>query len=105
MGTFMGIVVIAWMLYILVAGRIFDADLSPRRLRALAVVGVLIGVGLIITAWTVNAEPPCGACNGDHWGGAFGVTLLIAFVAFGIVLQVRNVREEHRQRHKARRHE
>jgi hypothetical protein len=104
-GTFMGVVVIAWMVYILVAGRILDADWSPRRLYALAVVGLLIGVGFIVTAWTVNAEPPCGACNGDHWGGAFGVTLLIAFLGFAVALQVLNVRDERRQRRKAPHHE
>jgi hypothetical protein len=104
-GTFMGVVVIAWMVYILVAGRILDANWSPRRLRALAVVGLLIGVGFIVTAWTVNAEPPCGACSGDHWGGAFGVTLLIAFLGFAVALQVLNVRDERRQRRKVPDHE
>jgi len=105
MGTFVGIVVISWMIYILVAGRIFDAGWSPRRLRVLAVGGLLVGVGLIVSGWTVNAEPPCGACNGDHWGGTAGIIGLIVFFGIGVATQIYNVRDERRHRREASRHD
>jgi hypothetical protein len=104
-GTFMGVVVIVWMVYILVVGRIFDADWSPRRLRVVALGGLLIGAGFIATAWTVNAEPPCGDCNADHWGGTSGIIGLIAFIGIAVAIQVRNVRDERRHRRQTPRHE
>ena len=105
MGTFIGVLVIAWMVYILLAGRIFDADWSPRRLRWFALGGLLVGAGLIVTAWTVDAEPPCGGCTGDHWGGTAGIVGLMAFIGIGVAIQIHNVRDECRHRRETSRHD
>jgi hypothetical protein len=42
-------------------------------------VAVVIGVGLVIAAFVINAEPGCGSCNRGHWGGTGGVLGLVGW--------------------------
>lgn len=102
-GTFFGCVVIAWMSYVLVRGEVPGADLGRGAARLIASGGLLIGAGVVVAAWTVNAEPPCGSCNGDHWGGTFGVVALIIEMAFGVAVTVNTVRNERRRLRSSRR--
>jgi hypothetical protein len=54
--------------------------MSERTVRAIACLAVLIGVGIGIAAFTVDAEQP-GVHGGTGWGGAAGVIILCVWVA------------------------
>lgn len=54
--------------------------MSERAARTIGGVAVLIGVGIGIAAFTVNAEQP-GAHGGSGWGGTGGVIILCVWVA------------------------
>ena len=56
------------------------AGWNPRIVRLWGGVGLLLGVGVGLAAFLVEAEQP-GTHNGDHWGGAWGLAILIVWVA------------------------
>jgi hypothetical protein len=46
--------------------------MNPRTVRVVGYLMLLLGVGIGLAAFFVDAEPP-GTHNRDHWGGAVGV--------------------------------
>lgn len=53
--------------------------MSERAARAIGCLAVIIGVGIGIAAFTVDAEQP-GVHGGNGWGGAAGVIILCVWV-------------------------
>lgn len=54
--------------------------MSERAVRVIGCLAVLIGVGIGIAAFTVDAEQP-GVHGGNGWGGAAGVIILCVWLA------------------------
>jgi hypothetical protein len=54
--------------------------MSEGATRTIGGLAVLIGVGVGIAAFAVNAEQP-GAHGGDGWGGTGGIVILCVWVA------------------------
>lgn len=54
--------------------------MSERVARAIGGLAVLIGVGIGIAAFTVDAEQP-GVHGGNGWGGTGGIVILVVWVA------------------------
>jgi hypothetical protein len=96
-GTVFGAVVMAWMAYALVRGEIPESGWGASTARVFALGGLLLGAGVVVAAWTLNAEPPCGNCQHDHWGGVFGIVVLVIWVGGMVAITTHNIRRE-RQR-------
>lgn len=72
--------------------------MNPRTVRVAGCLMLLLGVGIGLAAFFVDAEQP-GAHNRDHWGGAVGVVILSVWVALMIgfsVLKFRKVKPPRR---------
>lgn len=54
--------------------------ITERTVRSSGGFGVLVGVGVGIAAFTIDAEQP-GAQSGDGWGGTAGIVILCVWVA------------------------
>jgi hypothetical protein len=54
--------------------------MSERAARSIGGLAVLIGVGIGIAAFSVNAEQP-GVHGGNGWGGTSGIVILCVWVA------------------------
>jgi hypothetical protein len=54
--------------------------MSKRATRTIGGLAVLLGVGVGIAAFAVNAEQP-GARGGNGWGGTGGIVILCVWVA------------------------
>jgi hypothetical protein len=98
-GTFLGVVFLAVALYLLWSG---DAagptPFSSRMVRLIGVTVMLLGVAMIVASWAINSEPPCGACNGDHWGSPFDKVVLGLWLTALVLIVTREVRREVRRR-------
>ena len=101
-GTVFGASVMAWMAYALIRGEIPGAPLSASRARVFAFAGLLLGAGVVVAAWMVNAEPPCGNCNRDHWGGTAGIVVLAVWLGVMLAVTAHNIRRERRRLHRLR---
>ncbi len=59
--------------------------------RALLVQGscaVVAGIGIAILGLVANAEPPCGGCGHGHWGGTFGLVILVVMLALFVIAKM-----------------
>jgi hypothetical protein len=54
--------------------------MGERVVRAIGGLAVIIGAGVVIAAFTVDAEQP-GVHGGDGWGGTGGIVILGVWVA------------------------
>lgn len=54
--------------------------MSERSARAIGALAVLIGAGIGVAAFTVDAEQP-GVHGGNGWGGTWGIIILCVWVA------------------------
>jgi hypothetical protein len=77
-----------------------EADgMNPRTVHVAGWLMLLVGVGIGLAAFLVDAEQP-GAHSPDHWGGAVGVAALSVWVAVmlgSFVLQIRKVKAASKQ--------
>jgi hypothetical protein len=91
--TFLAVVLVGQGLVYLIRGTgpPETAGMSPRAIRLVSYLSVLLGVGLGIAAFAVDAEPP-GVHNTDHWGGTTGVVLLGVWMAFLVSIIRRRAR-------------
>jgi hypothetical protein len=53
---------------------------NPRSAVRGGVFQIVLGVALAVAAFTVNSEPSCGGCGRGHWGGTWGVLILIVWL-------------------------
>ena len=67
----------------------------PRRVRLLAVAGVLVGGAVAIVSFVVNAEPPGGVRQG-HWGTRVDHGFLAVWLLFATAIITRNLLREFR---------
>jgi drug/metabolite transporter (DMT)-like permease len=61
--------------------------MNPRTVRVVACLMLLLGVGIGLAAFLVDAEQP-GAHNPDQWGGAVGVAFLAIWVALMVAFSI-----------------
>jgi hypothetical protein len=87
------------LLYLIRPNAAPDAEgMNPRTVRVGGYLTLLLGVGIGLAAFFVDAEQP-GAHNRDHWGGAVGVAILSVWVVLMIgfsVLKFRKVKPPRR---------
>ena len=54
---------------------------------------ILLGVGISLAAFLVNAEPACGGCGDGHWGGITSLAAMGVWLAVLGAILVSNVRK------------
>jgi hypothetical protein len=64
---------------------------SKRTRRLGAYFQILVGMGVGVAAFLVNAEPSCGGCGRGHWGGTAGVVMLCVWLVLLIAVFVFNL--------------
>jgi hypothetical protein len=67
--------------------------LVRQRAVRQAALSAILAAGLLVAALTVDAEPPCARClRSGHWGGSFGIGLLVLWSLLVIALTWVNLR-------------
>ena len=72
--------------------------MSERTVCIIACFMLLLGVGIVIAAFTVHAEQP-GVHGGNGWGGTAGVVILCVWITLmcaGLIFKFSKVRQRDR---------
>lgn len=100
-GLAIGIAWVAFGVLVLVRGVPpgLAGGLNPRLLRILAVLVIPAGIAIAAAFFFIDAEGR-NSREGDHWGGTYGIVMMLVFLVFlgGIaVYNLRKFREAERR--------